>query len=88
MQDLLRLLSLVTGCVPFSPFERAVTRPKLGVMRYRYCIELHWVTLAPPEHDDLLLQRIAQLRELDVWNDSNSMYGRKDCRFVDLPDLI
>ncbi|KAG6952294.1 hypothetical protein JG688_00013346 [Phytophthora aleatoria] len=38
---LLRLLSLVGGSVPLSPFERAATGLKLGAMRYRYGIALH-----------------------------------------------
>ncbi|KAG7377908.1 hypothetical protein PHYPSEUDO_010867 [Phytophthora pseudosyringae] len=82
---LLRLLSLVGGSVPFSPSERAATRPKLGAMRYRYGIALHWVTIAPPEHDDLLLHRIAVLREQTAWNDSNCVFARKECMFEDFP---
>ncbi|KAJ8520271.1 hypothetical protein ON010_g17965 [Phytophthora cinnamomi] len=69
--SLLRLLSLVGGTVPFSPFERAMARPKRCAMRYRYGIALDWITLAPPEHDGLLLHRIAELRKQGSWNDEN-----------------
>ncbi|KAG1703379.1 hypothetical protein DVH05_007327 [Phytophthora capsici] len=85
---LLRFLALVGGSVPFSPFERAATRPKLGAMRYRYGPALHWVTVAPPEHDDLLLHRIAQLRVQGLWNDASSVFGNKSCRFTDMPEMI
>ncbi|ETL90298.1 hypothetical protein L917_10960, partial [Phytophthora nicotianae] len=76
--SLLRLLALVGGSVPFSPFERAATRPKLGAMRYRYGIALHWVTLAAPEHDDLLLHRVAQMRQNRGWSDPNSVFLQKN----------
>lgn len=83
---LLRLLSLVGGYVPFSPFERAATRPKLAAMRYCYGIAQYWVTIAPPEHDDLFLHRIAQLRAIGDWNDPGQVCSTRDCRFSDLPE--
>ncbi|KAG7387911.1 hypothetical protein PHYPSEUDO_013562 [Phytophthora pseudosyringae] len=82
---LLRLLSLVGGTVPFSPFERAASRPKLSAMRYRYGADQHWVTITPPEHDDLLLHWVAQLRELGAFNDPKRVFSRKICRFSTLP---
>ena len=30
------ILSMVGSAIPYSPFERAATRPKLNAMRYRY----------------------------------------------------
>lgn len=68
-----------------SPFERAATRPKLGAMRYRYGVGQHWVRIAPLEHDDLLLHRIAQLRKLKGFNDPNNIFARKTCTFSNLP---
>jgi len=76
-----RLISLVGGCVPFSPFERSATRPKFFAMRCRYGIPLHWMTIAPPEHDDLELQRIAMIRSMKRWNDTNSIFTQKKCTF-------
>ncbi|KAG1711916.1 hypothetical protein DVH05_009157 [Phytophthora capsici] len=81
--QLLRLLSLVGGNVPFSPFERASTRPKLAAMRYRYGVAQFWATIAPPEHDDLLLHRIARLRKEGGWNDPGAVCTRRECRFTD-----
>ncbi|ETO80187.1 hypothetical protein F444_05230 [Phytophthora nicotianae P1976] len=34
--SLLRILSVIGGTIPFSPFERAETRPKLAAMRFRF----------------------------------------------------
>ncbi len=31
-----RICSMVGSAIPYSPFERAVTRPKLNAMRYHY----------------------------------------------------
>lgn len=82
--SLQRLLSLVGGCVPFSIFERIGTRPKLAGLRYRYGVPMHWVTIAPPEHDDLELHRIAMLRKTNDWNKIDSMYSLRSCSFSDL----
>ena len=71
--------------MPFSPFERASTRPKLGAMRYRYDIAQHFVTVAPPEHDDLLLLRITQIREAKSWNNTTSVYNKAGFSWTDLP---
>lgn len=85
---LLRLLSLIGGCVPFSPFERAITGPEIGAMRARFGTPQHWVTVAPPEHRDLELHRIAALRELNAWNQPNIIFQRKQCCQDDLPDSV
>ncbi|ETM97461.1 hypothetical protein F441_13753 [Phytophthora nicotianae CJ01A1] len=34
--SLLRILSVIGGTIPFSPFERAETRPKLAAMSFRF----------------------------------------------------
>ncbi|OWZ17109.1 LOW QUALITY PROTEIN: hypothetical protein PHMEG_0008992 [Phytophthora megakarya] len=83
---LLRLLSLVGGSVPISPFERAATRPTLAAMRFRYGIALHWVTVALPEHDNLLLHRISYLRS--VGNDCHGNVCSDSYRFENLPEQI
>ncbi|ETP49144.1 hypothetical protein F442_05243, partial [Phytophthora nicotianae P10297] len=51
--SLLRILPVVGGTIPFSPFERAGTRPKLAAMRFRFGLPQFWITVAPPEQDDL-----------------------------------
>ena len=85
---LLRLLSLVGGTVPFSPFERASARPKLRAMRYRYDIAQHFITVAPPEHDDLSLLRVSQIRKTKCWNDCSSVYSSDAFTREDLPPQL
>jgi hypothetical protein len=47
------------GCtIPYSPFERAVTQPKLNAMQYRYGVGSNFITGAPPEFEDLLMLRL------------------------------
>ncbi|KAE9092029.1 hypothetical protein PF010_g17962 [Phytophthora fragariae] len=83
--QLLRVLSIVGEPVPFSPFEIASARPKLAALSYRYGLAHHWVTLVPPEQDDIRLHRIAQLRKLKQWNQAECVYSRADCAWGDLP---
>ena len=63
-----RIMSMVGSSVPFSPFERASTRPKLSAMRLRYGIGSYFLTGAPPEFEDLTVLRLASLRQEQTWN--------------------
>ncbi|ETK74515.1 hypothetical protein L915_18714 [Phytophthora nicotianae] len=83
--SLLRILSVIGGTIPFSPFERAETRPKLAAMRFRFGLPQFWVTVAPPEQDDITLHRIMLLRQLNAWNDEECTYGQSQCRWAQLP---
>ncbi|GMF32964.1 unnamed protein product [Phytophthora fragariaefolia] len=85
---LLRILSLVGGCVPFSPFERSASRPNNSAMGYRYGIPLHWVTIAPPKHASLMLHQIAQLRTSRKWNDNAELSRIQQSGWSSLPDEI
>ncbi len=49
-----RILSMVGSTIPYSPFECALTRPKLNAMRYCYGVGSNFITGAPPEFEDLL----------------------------------
>ncbi len=40
--------------IPYSPFKRAATRPKLNAMQFRYGVGSNFITGAPPEFEDLL----------------------------------
>ncbi|ETM48838.1 hypothetical protein L914_06688 [Phytophthora nicotianae] len=85
---LLRLLSVVGGTVPFSPFERAATRPKLAAMRFRFGLPQFWVTVAPPEQDDTTLHRVMLLRKLNAWNDDNCVYTREHFQWELFPQNL
>ncbi len=52
------ILSMVGSTIPYSPFEHAVTHPKLNVVRYRYSVGSNFITGAPPEFEDLLTLRL------------------------------
>jgi hypothetical protein len=49
---------MVGSTNPYSPFERAVTHPKLNAMLYCYRVEPNFITGAPPEFEDLLTLRL------------------------------
>ncbi len=53
-----QILSMVGSTIPYSPFERAVIRPKLNAMQYCYGIGSNFITGAPPEFEDLLTLRL------------------------------
>ncbi len=48
------ILSMVGLAIPYRPFERATTRPKLNAMQFRYSVGSNSITGAPPEFEDLL----------------------------------
>jgi hypothetical protein len=45
---------MVGSTIPYSPFEHAVTRPKLNAMQYHYEVGSNSTTGAPPGFEDLL----------------------------------
>jgi hypothetical protein len=50
---------MVGSTIPYSPFERAVTHPKLNAMQYCYGAGSNFITGAPPEFEDLLTLRLS-----------------------------
>ena len=58
---IMRILGVFGNAVSFSPFERAQTRPKIHAMKIKYEGQSHFVTIAPPEHDDLMLLKINEI---------------------------
>ncbi len=52
-----RILSMVESTIPYSPFECAVTQPKLNAMQYCYGVGSNFITGAPSEFEDLLTLR-------------------------------
>jgi hypothetical protein len=45
---------MVGFTIPYSPFEHAVTCPKLNSMQYQYGVGSNIITGVPPEFEDLL----------------------------------
>ncbi len=44
---------MVGSTIPYSPFECAVTHPKLNAMQYHYGVGSNFITGATPEFEDL-----------------------------------
>jgi hypothetical protein len=45
---------MLGSTIPYSPFELAVTRPKLNAMQYCYGVGSNFITGAPPDFENLL----------------------------------
>ncbi len=80
-----RILSMVESMIPYSPFKRAVTRPKLNAMRYCYGVGSNFITGAPPEFEDLLTLRLCMKPK---YNDPNCVVSKRGFTQSDLPDPI
>ncbi len=53
-----QILSMGGSTIPYSPFERAVTHPKLNAMQYCYGVGSNFITGGPPESENLLALRL------------------------------
>ncbi len=71
--------------IPYSPFERAVTRPKLNAMQFHYGVGSNFITGAPPEFEDLLT---LQLCMNPKFNNSNCRISKQGFKQVNLPDQM
>ncbi len=68
-----QILSMVGSTILYSPFEPAVTRPKLNAMQYRYGFGSNFITGAPPEFEDLLTLRLCMKPK---YNDPNCVISK------------
>ncbi len=76
---------MVGSTIPYSPFERPVTHPKLNAMRYRYGVGSNFITGAPPEFEDLLTMRLYMKPK---YNDHKCAIPKQGFTRSDLPDQI
>ena len=76
---------MVGSTIPYSPFECAVTRPKLNAMQYCYGVGSNFITGVPPEFEDLLMLR---LRMKPKYNDPNCDVSKQGFTQSDLPKPI
>ncbi len=76
---------MVGSTILYSPFECAVTHPKLNAMRYRYGVGSNFITGAPPEFEDLLTLRLCMK---PTYNDPNCVILKQGFTRSDLPDPI
>ncbi len=56
---------MVGSTIPYSPFERAVTCPKLNAMQYHYGVGSNFITGVPPEFEDLLMLQLCMNPKFD-----------------------
>ncbi len=77
-----QILSMVGSTIPYSPFERAATRPKLNAMQYPYGVGSNFITGAPPEFEDLLTLRLCMKPK---YNDPNCVILKQGFTRSDLP---
>jgi hypothetical protein len=80
-----RILLIVGSTIPYSPFERAVTRPKLNAKRCCYGVGSNFITGAPPEFEDLLTLRLCMKPK---YNDPNCAISKQGFTQSNLPDSI
>ena len=80
-----QILSMVGSTIPYSPFERAVTQPKLNAMQYCYGVGSNFITRAPPEFEDLVTLRLCMKPK---YNDPNCAISKQGFTQSDLPDSI
>jgi hypothetical protein len=73
---------MVGSTIPYSPFERAVTRPKLNAIQYHYGVGSNFITGAPPEVEDLLT---LQLCMKSKFNDPKCVISKQGFTHSDLP---
>ncbi len=78
-----QILSMVGSTITYSPFECAVTRPKLNAMQYHYGVGSNFITGAPPEFEDLLTLRLCMKPK---YNDPNCVISKQGFTQSDLPD--
>ncbi len=76
---------MVGSTIPYSPFERAVTHPKLNAMQYCYGVHSNFITGAPPEFEDLITLRLCMKSK---YNDPNCVVLKQGFTRSDLPNSI
>jgi hypothetical protein len=73
---------MVGSTIPYSPFERAVTCPKLNAMQYCYGNGSNLITGVPPEFEDLLTLQFCMK---PILNDPKCVISKQGFTRSDLP---
>ncbi len=76
---------MVGSTIPYSPFECAVTRPKLNAMQYCYGVGSNFIPGAPLEFEDLLTLRLCMKPK---YNDPNCVILKRGFTQSELSDPI
>ena len=62
----------------FSPFERSQSKSKLTSVSMRHGFQSTFVTIAPPEHDDLPLLKMSIIRQKGIYNNKKQQLTAAD----------
>ena len=54
----------------FSPFERSQSKSKRNIISMRHGFQSIFVTIAPPDHNDLPLLKISMIRQKRIYNNN------------------
>jgi hypothetical protein len=76
---------MVGSTIPYSPFNRAVTQPKLNAMGYCHGVGSNFITGGPPEFEDLVTLRLCMKPK---YNDPNCARSKQGFTQSDHPDSI
>ena len=76
---------MVGSRIRYSPFEHAVTCPKLSAMQYHYGVGSNFITGVLPEFEDLLTLRLCMKPK---YNDPNCVISKQGFTRSDLPNPI
>jgi hypothetical protein len=76
---------MVGSTIPYSPFERAVTLPKLNSMQYCYGVGSNFITGVPPEFEDFLTLKLCMKPK---FNDPKCVISKQGFTRSNLPDQI
>jgi hypothetical protein len=80
-----RMFGMVGKTIPFSPFERVSTRPRLEAMRLRYSAATMFHTGAPPEFENLYVLRVCLIKQ---FNDKKCPISKTGFTRDDLPEEV
>ncbi len=75
---------MVGSGIPYSPFERAATRPKLNAMQFHYRVSSNFITGAPPEFEDFDIATVheSKISTIQIVTFQNKVLN------VNLPDQV
>jgi hypothetical protein len=76
---------MVGSAIPFSPFERAATRPKLNAMRLCHGVSSNFITGTPLEFEDSMTLQLCMNPKL---NDPSCQISKQSFQQNDLPMCV
>ena len=87
---LMRILSFAGKDLPFSAFERSQSKAKFSSMSMKYGFQSSFITIAPPEQDNLCLLKLHLIRETKNYNAkiNDDLYSDNNFTWDQLPEEL